>query len=80
MSYHTTEPSNAQDPNSSRVIGMALFLIGALALALALGARPNAAPQQQQFFYPDPTPYVVETTRIEIFSNNRFCVGGTVQC
>lgn len=68
--------SNTPDQERRRTIGMALFLVGALALALALGARPNAAPQSQ-FYYPDPTPYVVHN-EYNFLSKN--CIGWNVSC
>ena len=62
-----------------------LFLIGALVGVVYLyGALfPNLAQRKDtpQFYWPEPTPYVVEThTEYKFFSDNKLCIGGTVQC
>lgn len=58
-------------------------LILVLGLLLAIGSGVlfrGQAPRGPAFYYPDPTPIIVETQRIEILSNNRLCVGSFESC
>jgi hypothetical protein len=84
MSEHNAEERYRQDTNrlarlDQLIISIAVAL-GAIALIIYVSRMP--APPQRDFYYPDPTPIVIETRRIEIFSNNfsNNCVGWTVQC
>lgn len=71
----TSQSYDRQDRNA-RLIGYACALLVALACIWARFAP--AAPQQPLYYRPDPTPFVVETTHVEVFSHN--CIGWNVNC
>lgn len=58
---------------SAKLIGLGLALLVALALIWSRFAPPT--PQQPAFYRADPTPVIIETTHIEVFSRNQLCVG-----
>jgi len=70
------------DTTDRKTLRFGAVLVGIFIVLLiitnAMSARYPAP--QPHFYYPDPTPFVVETQRIEILSNNRLCIGASVQC
>lgn len=62
------------------VLLIALLVVCSKAAPLIWPER-QVAPPQPMYYAPDPTPFVVETQRIEILSNNQFfsnnqtCIG-----
>jgi hypothetical protein len=71
MDNDTRQPHDRQDDNARKILYGVVLLV---ALAL-VWSRFAPAPPQQPFYWPDPTPIVVQTqhTEINIFSKN--CVG-----
>lgn len=72
MDEYTTD---RQDRNA-RLMTYIIGLIVALAVVWSRFAPP--APQQPLYYPTDPTPFVVETTHIDVFSHN--CIGWNVNC
>lgn len=74
MEHHTTE----RYERNQRLITYVLVLF--VALAFILGHYGPAQPAPPQYYWPDPTPIIVETQHTEIFSNNRVCIGSFEHC
>ena len=70
--------TDRQDRNA-RLMTYIIAAIVALAFVLQRFAPPTPA-QPGTVLLAAPTPYVVETQRIEVLSNNRFCVGVFEHC
>lgn len=74
--YDTPQDTERQDRNA-RLMAYGIGLLIALA-AIWSRFAPSAPPRP--VYDAPPTPFVVETTRVEILSNNRFCVGVFEHC
>ena len=84
MEHHSTDRQdsgifiNRQSARQALIYGVCL-LVALVAIGYFNNAHPS--PPQRDFYYPDPTPIVIETQRIEILSGNKFfsdnqtCIG-----
>ena len=70
MPEHTPQSSDRQDRNRTL-----LWALGFVLIALVAIAGINANAPQAGVYQPQPTPFVIETRRIEILSNNQLFSG-----
>lgn len=67
--------NNFSTDRQDLAIWMLIGIVAFIACVMVYSRFAPPAPQQPAYYRPDPTPFVVETQHMDIFSHNQMCIG-----